>query len=76
MRLQDIMDTLSKHREHYRVLPERARVEINGLLVRLAEVIDEENNRVVVDGIGKNTTDDPRPKRKRVGKRVSKKSVE
>jgi hypothetical protein len=74
MKLQTILETLTKHREHFRVLPDKANLELTGLMNQLDAAIDQENREkadVVAAGTEENPKVSKRPYRKRVGRSVS-----
>ena len=72
MKLIEIMDKLTRHREHYRALPEKAQLALGALIKELEEAIDAENREVknvVAEGTEENKAVSKRPYRKRVERR-------
>ena len=73
MKLNEVMDALTQHREHYRVLPEKVQLALGGLIKQIEEAIDAENAPkpevaadVVAEGAEKDTKVPKRSYRKRV----------
>lgn len=69
MKLIDIMDKLTRHREHYRALPDKVQLALGALIKELEEAIDAENRHVVAEGTQEDQKVSKRPYRKRVERR-------